>query len=97
MIKVLVSPKVIKLINDYAIQLSKFSGYSETGLNFKKQCFQKIESLILFPERCRQYTNYTDFRELIVGDFLILYRYEEKSKTVYVANMKNAKQKNYKN
>ncbi|MBR0573000.1 MULTISPECIES: type II toxin-antitoxin system RelE/ParE family toxin [Pasteurellaceae] len=95
MTKIIVSPKVIDLINKYAFQLSEFTGYKETGDNFKQQCYDAIESLTLFPERYRQYVKYSDFRELIVGNHIILYRYDRHIDTVFISNIKNTKQEHY--
>ncbi len=95
MTKIIISPKVIDLIDEYAKNLSEYTGDTKTGKHFAQKCLDTIDDLKLFPERCRFYDEATNQRELIIDNHLILYNYNKGIDIIFVTNIKSGYQKDY--
>ncbi len=95
MTKINIAPNVTRKIEEYAKTLSQYTGYTQTGLNFKEKCKKAIKQLEIFPESFRLYDKDAQQRELIVGKYLILYKYDRNTDTVRVVNMKAGAERDY--
>ena len=75
-------PDTVSDRNDIKIYLAKY--YGDTAKNFFTLLKEKIKRIREFPYSCPMFEDDSDYRKLVVGDYLVLYMINEENKTIEI-------------